>query len=113
VTRAGATARDGDAVEADDRDRPACDGDSLTPTRRRAALRALATHGGEVVVAERRRALRALDDGTGVPPEVRRVISTMAVRIVTDLLRRPAAAIAAGDDPVAAAAVRAFAPTER
>jgi hypothetical protein len=75
-------------------------------------VRALAAHGGEVVVAERRRALRALDDGTGVPPEVRRVVSTMAVRIVTALLRRPAAAIAAGDDPVAAATAEAFVPGE-
>lgn len=71
---------------------------------RRAMLRALAERGGNVAVEEQRRAFRALDDGTDVPPETRRVLSTMAVRLVVGLLRPPAAAIATGDDHTAATA---------
>lgn len=75
-------------------------------------LRALAERGGEVAVEERRRALRAIDDGIDAPPETRRVLSTMAVRLVVGLLRPPAAAIATGDDHTAATAAELFVPDE-
>jgi hypothetical protein len=81
------------------------------PADRRDTLRALATRGGEVVVAERRRALREFDDGSGVSPETQRIVSTMAVRIVVQLVRRPAAAVAT-DDHAAEVAADLFVPDE-
>ena len=77
----------------------AMDADTATGSeRRREALRALAASGGQAVVDERRQAFRSLDDGTGVSPETRRVLSTMAVRIATRILRRPGVAARAGDE---------------
>lgn len=52
----------------------------------------LASQAGDVVSVEVDRALRAFDDGDGVPPEARRVLSTMAVRIAVGVVRPPAVA---------------------
>lgn len=84
----------------------------MSAADRRVLLRALAERGGDVAVEERRRAVRALGEGGDVPPETRRVLSTMAVRIVVGLLQQPAAAIATGDDRVAATAAELFVPDE-
>lgn len=89
----------------------AADGTEL-PADRRETLRALAARGGEVVVAERRRALREFDDGSGVSPETRRVVSTMAVRIAVGLVRRPAATVAAADDNAVEVVADLFVPDE-
>ena len=79
---------------------------------RRDALRGLTEHGGELAVEETRRALRTLDDGPGVDPETRRVLTTMAVRLSMRLLRRPTVAVEASDDRTAETVAELFAPAE-
>ncbi|WP_380675336.1 hypothetical protein [Salinigranum sp. GCM10025319] len=104
---------DGGTNDGPDADR--LTGDSrttLSAAERRDALRGLADHGGSVAVEETRRALRKLDDGTGVQPETRRVLTTMAVRLSMRLLRRPAAAVEGGDDHVTETVTELFDPAE-
>ena len=104
---------DGEACARSDTDRPTADSRTrLSAAERRAALRGLADHGGELAVEETQRALRTLDDGTGVDPETRRVLTTMAVRLSIRLLRRPGVAVDAGDDRVAEAVADLFDPAE-
>jgi hypothetical protein len=70
-------------------------GDDVTdegaPTEAELARR-LGARAGGVVTTELDRALRAFDDGSGVPSDARRVLSTMAVRIAVGVVRRPAVA---------------------
>lgn len=77
---------------------------AVSPAQRRAVLRTLAD--------QRRAAIRALDDGTSVPPETRRVLSTMAVRLAVRTLRPFATPLADGDDRAAVAVAELFAPLE-
>lgn len=64
--------------------------------------RQLADRAGRVVTAELERTLRTFDDGNGVSPDARRVVSTMAIRIAVGLLQRPGRA---GEDDIAAETV--------
>lgn len=82
----------GDGVDGD-ADRPTAATSDPTPGGR------LAGRAGDVVSVELERALRAFDDGSGVPPEARRVLSTMAVRIAVGVVRPP---VVAADDGRAA-----------
>lgn len=69
---------------------------SARATSEREVGRRLAGRAGDVVSVELDRALGAFDDGSGVPPEVRRALSTMAIRIAVGVVRPPA--IAADDE---------------
>lgn len=71
---------------------------SSSATSERELGRQLAGRAGDAVSVELDRALRAFDDGSGVPPEVRRVLSTMAIRIAVGVLRAPAVAADDGRD---------------
>jgi hypothetical protein len=104
---------DSEACARPDTDHPTADSQTgLSAADRRAALRGLADHGGELAVEETQRALRTLDDGTGVDPETRQVLTTMAVRLSMRLLRRPAVGVEAGDDHVTETVADLFDPTE-
>jgi hypothetical protein len=71
---------------------------SSSATSERELGRQLAGRAGDAVSVELDRALRTFDDGSGVPPEARRVLSTMAIRIAVGVLRAPAVAVDDGRD---------------
>jgi hypothetical protein len=101
-----------DAVRDADEPTDPVEGRAVSPAQRRAVLRTLADRGGEVAADQRRTAIRALDDGTGVPPETRRVLSTMAVRLAVRVVSPFATPLVDGDDRAAAAVAELFAPPE-
>ncbi|WP_152041968.1 hypothetical protein [Salinigranum salinum] len=97
--------------DADERTEPV-DARALSPAQRRAVLRVLADRSGEVATDQRRAAISALDDGTGVPPETRWVLSTMAVRLAVRVVSPFATPLVDGDDRAAVAVAELFAPSE-